>query len=323
MSVPDRTIRIGSRGSPLALKQVEMVEAALAETFPELETERVVILTSGDWKPEDGEVRLSEREGGKAQFAKEIEEALLAGAIDCAVHSMKDMDSYLPDGLVIDHMLSREDARDCLLFSSALSGNSQKDMGGIGAIPEGTVVGTASVRRGAFLLSVRDDLEIVPFRGNVQTRIEKVRAGQVDVTMLALAGLKRLGIAHEADAVLSVEEMLPAAAQGAVGIEVRAGDATVSAIFSRISDEKTVLCVKAERAALKALNGNCHSPIGAYAVLNGDEMWLRVRVVPVDGRQVFDDDIRGDVISVEGAQSIGAEIGARMKTVIPAGILKD
>jgi len=318
----NRVLKIGSRGSPLALAQVGMVEAALLAEFPDLKCERVILTTSGDWKPEDGEVRLSARAGGKAQFAKEIEEALLAGAIDCAVHSMKDMDSHLPEGLVIDHMLPREDVRDCLLFSNDLANNGQFEKGSYGTLPDGAVVGTASVRRGAFLLSKRSDLKIEPFRGNVQTRIEKVRAGKVDVTMLALAGLKRLGISDEADVILEVDEMLPAAAQGAVGVELRDGDDEVSSIFSHISDYKTVLCVKAERAALRALDGHCHSPIGAYAVLDDDQMWLRVRVSSEDGQQNFEDDIRGDVSSVEEAQALGAEIGARMKAVIPAGILK-
>ena len=315
----DRVLKIGSRGSPLALAQVAMVEDALAKEFPDLQTERVIITTSGDWKPEDGEVRLSERSGGKAQFAKEIEEALLAGEIDCAVHSMKDMDANLPDGLVVDHMLPREDVRDCLLFSNNLSENSRF---GLGDIPQGSVVGTVSVRRGAFLLSQRPDLKITPFRGNVQTRIEKVRSSQVDMTMLAMAGLKRLGIESEADVVLEVEDMLPAAAQGAVGIEVRADDEDSASIFSHISDEKTVFCVKAERAALRALDGTCHSPIGAYAVIDGNEMWLRVRVSSADGVQNFEDEIRAQVKSVEDAKALGTDIGARMKKIIPAGILK-
>lgn len=313
-------IRIGSRGSPLALKQVEMVQDALDGVFPELETEVVIIETSGDWRPSDGEVALSEREGGKAQFAKEIEEALIAGDIDCAVHSMKDMDSFLPDGLVIDHMLPREDARDALLFSDHVRAGK---CDAFDLIPQGARVGTVSVRRAAFLLSKRPDLKIEPFRGNVQTRIGKLRVGQVDVTMLAIAGLKRLGIADEADVVLDVEEMLPAAAQGAVGIEIRESDAEVLSIFSRISNLNTVLCVKAERSVLKVLDGSCHSPIGAYAVLDGGEMWLRVRIVSLDGVQVFEDDIRGQVLSVDEAQALGAEIGARMKAIIPKGVLKD
>jgi hydroxymethylbilane synthase len=319
----ERVLKIGSRGSPLALKQVEMVREALAREFPELETELVVITTSGDWKPEDGEVRLEARAGGKAQFAKEIEEALLAGEIDAAVHSMKDMDSFLPEGLVIDHMLPREDVRDCLLFSSDLSKNSQFEKGGLSTIPEGAVIGTTSVRRGAFIKAERPDVNLEVFRGNVQTRIDKVSAGQVDVTMLAMAGLKRLGIAGEADVVLDVDAFLPAAAQGAVGIEVRADDEGVLSIFGRISDLNTVLCVKSERSALRALNGGCHSPIAAYAVMDGDEMWLRVRVASEDGAQVFEDEIRGDVRSVKEAQKLGQEIGSRMKEIIPAGILKD
>lgn len=319
----ERVLKIGSRGSPLALKQVEMVREALAREFPELETELVVITTSGDWKPEDGEVRLEARAGGKAQFAKEIEEALLAGEIDAAVHSMKDMDSFLPEGLVIDHMLPREDVRDCLLFSNGLSENSQFEKGGLSTIPEGAVIGTTSVRRGAFIKAERPDVNLEVFRGNVQTRIDKVRAGQVDVTMLAMAGLKRLGIADEADVVLDVDAFLPAAAQGAVGIEVRACDEDALSIFSRISDLNTVFCVRSERSALRALNGGCHSPIAAYAVMEGDEMWLRVRVASEDGAQVFEDEIRGNVTSVEEAQKLGQEIGSRMKEIIPVGILKD
>jgi len=313
-----KTLKIGSRGSPLALRQVEMVQDALALEFPDLETEVVIIETSGDWKPSDGEVLLSEYEGGKAQFAKEIEEALLAGEIDCAVHSMKDMDSFLPDGLVIDHMLPREDARDALLFSDDVRGGT---CSGIHSIPENARVGTASVRRAAFLLSKRSDLKIEPLRGNVQTRIGKLRVGQVDVTMLAMAGLNRLGIADEADVILEPEEMLPAAAQGAVGIEIRASDDTVLSVFSRISDLKTVLCVKCERSVLKALNGSCRSPIACYAILNDGEMWVRVCVYALDGTQVFEDEIRGVVDNVDGAQSLGMSLGERLKKRIPQGAL--
>jgi len=314
----DNVLKIGSRGSPLALKQVEMVQDALAVEFPDLETEVVIIETSGDWRPSDGEVPLSEAKGGKAQFAKEIEEALLAGEVDCAVHSMKDMDSVLPEGLMIDHMLPREDARDALLFSDEIR---EIDCKTLSCIPVNASVGTVSVRRGAFLLSKRPDLKIEPFRGNVQTRIGKLRVGQVDVTMLAIAGLKRLGIESEADMILEPEDMLPAAAQGAIGIEIRKNDNDTLAIFSRISDYKTMLCVKAERFVLKMLNGSCHSPIGAYAVLNNNEMWLRVCVASLDGAQVFEDEIRGDVEDVKAAQILGATIGARLKMILPESIL--
>ncbi len=315
-----RILKIGSRGSPLALKQVEMVQAALAGVFPDLETEVVVIQTSGDWKPEDGDVRLSEELGGKGQFAKEIEEALLTGRIDAGVHSMKDMDSHLPEGLVIDHMLEREDPQDVLLFSNNLADNSQLKKGGFEAIPEGALVGSASVRRAAFLLAERPDMRIVPFRGNVQTRIDKLRAGQVDVTLLAMAGLKRLGLEGEADIVLGVEEMLPCAGQGAVGIELREDDEDIIAIFSQISHLETELCVKAERAALKVLDGTCHTPIGAYASLDNGKMLLRVRVCSLDGSQSFYDEARGVVSSVCEAQKLGADLGMRMKDIVPENL---
>ena len=322
MSESLKILRIGTRGSPLALKQVEMVQGALGEHFPDLKTEVVVIQTSGDWKPEDGEVRLSEEAGGKGQFAKEIEAALLAGEIDCAVHSMKDMDSFLPDGLVIDHMLPREDVRDVLLFSNELADNVQINSGGFDMLPQGAVVGTASVQRAAFLLAERPDLKIEPFRGNVQTRIGKVRVGNVDVSLLALAGLNRLGISHEADVILDVETMLPSAGQGAVGIEIRDGDDAVLSLISRISHLKTVLCVKAERAALRVLDGACHTPIGAYATLDDGSMTLRVRVCSLDGRQSFYDDVTGEVSSIKEAEDLGREIGEKMKAVIPHDIFE-
>ncbi|MCB1721179.1 MAG: hydroxymethylbilane synthase [Alphaproteobacteria bacterium] len=315
-----KQIKIGTRGSPLAMAQTRTVCARLAEAHPDLETEIVVIQTSGDWKPADGEVRLSAVEGGKGLFAKEIEQALLDGRIDAAVHSMKDMDSTLPEGLVVEHMLVREDPRDALLFSrkiKELADYSQLKNEGLAVLPQGSIVGSASVRRGAFLLSARPDLKIVPFRGNVQTRIDKLRGpergGVVDCTLLAMAGLNRLGLAGEADIVLEPEEMLPAAAQGAVGIEVRASDDDILSIFGYISDLNTVLCVKAEREVLRILDGSCHTPIGVYGVLDGGELWLRVRVVSLDGAQRFDDEIRGGVQTVEEGQSLGRVLGERLK----------
>lgn len=323
MSDESRTIRIGSRGSPLALAQVALVEAALTEKFPDILTELVVIKTSGDWVPSQGDVRLSDENGGKAQFAKEIEEALLAGEIDCAVHSMKDMDSFLPEGLDIAHMLPREDVRDAMLFSQDISNNSQKSDDVWDRLPDGGRVGTVSVRRAAFLLSKRPDLKIEPFRGNVQTRIDKVRGGQVDCTCLAMAGLNRLGLDAQADVILSPEEMLPAAGQGAVGIELRVDDMNNLAIFNQISDLNTVLCVKSERAALQALSGSCHSPIGAYARIKDGEIWLRVCVLSEDGQQRLDDEERADVSDVEGAQALGHMVGQRLKAIVPQGLLGD
>lgn len=309
-----KVLKIGTRGSPLALAQVEMVREALAASCPEVEVEVVVIQTSGDWKPADGEVALPDDAGGKALFAKEIEEALLAGKIDAAVHSMKDMDSDLPKGLVIEHMLLREDVRDALLFHDSLSDISQ--------LKDGAFVGTVSVRRGAFLRKMRPGLEIVPFRGNVQTRIDKLRSGQVDATLLAVAGLKRLGLLDEISEVLDVDVMLPAAGQGAVGIEVREDDVNTLAKFSCISDLNTVLCVKAERAVLRALDGSCHSPIGAFAVFGERGMHVRVCVVSPDGQRDFYDEAHGVVETVDEAEVLGRGLGMRLKKRIPAGILR-
>lgn len=333
-------IRIGTRGSPLALVQAKAVQARLKDACPEVETELVIIRTSGDWKPSDGDVRLSTVDGGKGQFAKEIEQALLDGDIDIAVHSMKDMDSTLPEGLVIDHMLEREDPRDALLLrnrvalhsgynNEKLANNSQLIDDGFACLSEGMVVGTASVRRAAFLLSRRPDLHIVPFRGNVQTRIDKLRGENskndgpnVGCTLLAMAGLNRLGLSAEADIVLEPEAMLPAAGQGAVGIEVRANDEDSIFIISHISHLNTVQCVKAEREVLRILDGSCHTPIGAYATLEDGEMRLRVCVVSLDGQRGFDDEIRGKVATVDEAIALGKTIGERLKAGVPPEIFQ-
>lgn len=310
-------LRIGTRGSPLALKQVEMTKAALAEAHPDLKTETVIIKTSGDWKPSDGEVRLNTAEGGKGQFAKEIEEALLAGDIHCAIHSMKDMESHLPDGLVIEHMLPREDPRDCLLFHDR-----DLKISSLSDLPKDMRVGTASVRRQAFLLARNPALKIEPFRGNVGTRIEKLRAGKVDATLLALAGLKRMGLDHEIDVILNENDMLPAAGQGAVGIEVKEDDDDVRAIFDRIRCLPTTLCVSAERAALGVLDGSCHTPIGAYATLKENQMHLRVCVVSLDGTQMFEDDMGMEVSSLKNAALLGTTLAHRLKSRIPPEILE-
>ena len=329
-----KIIRIGTRGSPLALAQVELVCQALKaakDVLPfAVEPEVVVIKTSGDWVPAHGERALSAADGGKGQFAKEIEAALLAGEIDVAVHSMKDMDSHSPEGLVIDCMLPREDVRDAILLSdrSILADNSQLKNDPFSALPKGCVAGMASVRRAAILKSYRPDIEITPLRGNVQTRIDKLRGKNPDVprqnvgcTFLAMAGLNRLGLSDEADIILEPEAMLPAAGQGAVGIQMRSNDRDILAIFSYINDEKTELCVKAEREVLRVLDGSCHTPIGAYAIFEGSEMWLRVCVLSVDGTQKFESDERRKIQNVDEAVAFGHEVGQAMKARIPADIL--
>lgn len=328
MEMETGKIRIGTRGSPLALTQTRMVREALAAVFPRIETEVVIIKTSGDWTPTDGEVRLSESEGGKGLFAREIEAALLKGEIDAAVHSMKDMDSNLPEGLAIDHMLPREDARDVLIFSGALKEKlpqgwreTERSLAeALALLPEGAAIGTASVRRSACILRQRGDLQTAVFRGNVQTRLDKLAAGQVDATLLALAGLKRLGLAGYVDVILPAADMLPAAGQGAVGIELRRVDAHLARMFDRISCAETVLRVKAERETLRVLDGSCRTPIGAHAVYADGTLYLDAEVLSFDGRERFSDRISGAVQTPQEAVSLGREIGERLKTRIPAGV---
>jgi hydroxymethylbilane synthase len=313
-----RLIRIGTRGSPLALRQAGMVQSALAKACPTLATEIVVIKTSGDWNPADGETRLSEAAGGKGQFAKEIEEALLAGRIDAGVHSMKDMESFLPDGLVIEHMLPREDVRDCFVFR-----NEFKNTRSLLDLPAGFIVGTSSVRRAAFLKSIRPDCVIVPLRGNVQTRLDKLKNGEqgMGATILAVAGLKRLGLEHEADLILEIDEMVPSAGQGAVGIEVRAEDQEALAIFSQISCSDTVKRVKSERAALAVLDGSCHTPIGAHASLKDGVLSLHAKVCSPDGAAFFEQFGSDKINTIEEAVHIGQMTGEAMLKTLPPGFL--
>ncbi len=327
MNDENRTIRIGTRGSPLALAQTVLVREALEKAHPSLTTEVKVIKTSGDWLPEHGEKRLSEVDGGKGLFAKEIEKALLIEEIDIAVHSMKDMDSYLAEGLVIEHMLERENPRDVLLLNEKnnLANSSQIKNAPFSALKEGAVVGAASVRRTAFIKHVRPDLNIVPIRGNVQTRIDKLRGENaiagMDATFLAMAGLNRLGLQDEADIVLEPEIMLPAAGQGAVGIQIREGDQIAREYLDAIAHEQTFLCVLAERAALKTLDGSCHTPIGAFAEFDGADMRLRLKVASLDGKDIFENEAVQPVSVRADAEQLGRTLAETLKDKIPQDIL--
>lgn len=281
----DRAIlRIGTRGSPLALIQAEEVKARLIAAHPDLAgpaaIEIVVIKTTGDQIQD----RALSEIGGKGLFTKEIEEGLLDRSLDLAVHSMKDVPTVLPAGLEIPCLLPREDPRDALISA----GGAKLD-----DLPQGTVVGTASLRRQAQLKALRPDLAIVSLRGNVGTRLAKIERGDAAATLLALAGLKRLGRADLASEILSVERMLPAAAQGVIGVECRSDDQSTLARLALIHDKPTALCVAAERACLRRLEGSCRTPIAIYAELQGDELWLRSLLATVDGRQVLRDDRRG------------------------------
>ncbi|HZB90805.1 MAG TPA: hydroxymethylbilane synthase, partial [Stellaceae bacterium] len=262
---------MGTRGSALALAQAAEVRARLARAHAALQApdaiETVAIRTSGD---AIGGRPLADL-GGKGLFAKEIEEALLDGRIDLAVHSLKDLPTFLPDGLAIAGHLPREDARDGWFSPRAPR---------IAALPEGATIGTSSPRRSAQLLHLRPDLRILPLRGNVETRLRKVEAGEVDGTLLAMAGLKRLGLEGRITAVLAPEEMLPAAAQGAIGIEIRAADERVRALVAAIDDAPTAARIAAERAVLAVLGGSCHTPIAALAEIDaGASLRLRAMII--------------------------------------------
>lgn len=311
-SLPEK-VRIGTRGSRLARVQTDTVIKALEKEAPDTVFEPVVIKTSGDWNPQDGETPLSAQAGGKALFAKEIEQALLEGRIDIAVHSMKDMDSDLPEGLVINHMLPREDARDCIIF-----GGEKAAVKSINDIRPPLKIGTSSVRRKAFLKAHNSEFEIVNLRGNVETRLSKLQTGQVEATILALGGLKRLGLEDVADYIFSPEEMVPSAGQGAVGIEMREEDHALSELLDKISCKDTCVRVKAERAVLKALGGSCHTPIGVYATLDSGVISIHARMTAVDGSQVVEEKIKRDYRSIEEAKKIGHDLGLNLRDTVPA-----
>lgn len=300
-------LRIGTRGSPLALAQATMVRDALITAAPELgeegAVEIAVIKTTGD--------RILDRPlaeiGGKGLFTKEIEEGLLDRTIGLAVHSMKDVPTLLPDGLVIAAMLPREDPRDALIAGTGISR--------IADLPPGAVVGTASLRRGAQLLASRPDVRVVTLRGNVQTRLRKVNAGEVAATFLALAGLRRLGLEAAASGVIEPEEMLPAVAQGAVGIEARADDAPLLELLARIDHPATFRAVVAERAFLAALEGSCRTPIAALAQFDGDAVSFRGLVARPDGTDLRQVERHADAGE---AEVLGAVAGAELRGALPA-----
>src|SRR5262245_49248759 len=282
----NRPLRIGTRGSPLALIQARMVRDALAAAHASLAADAAIeivpIKTTGDAVQDR---RLMDV-GGKGLFTKEIEEALLAGRIDCAIHSMKDMQTWLPDGLTIGAMLPREDPRDALISRRGAC---------IADLPDGAIVGTASLRRQAQLLALRPDLRIVALRGNVETRLRKLAAGDADATLLAVAGLKRLGLTDKATAIVGVDEILPAVGQGAIGIEIRADDARLRELLAPLDHAATTLCVTAERACLAELDGSCHTPIAAFAEISdgGAGIHLRSLIAMPDGSAVHCDDREG------------------------------
>ena len=295
---PKSPLRIGTRGSPLALAQAYETRERLSIAFGlSLDSfEIVVIKTTGDKVLN----RPLKEIGGKGLFTKEIEEALLQESIDIAVHSMKDMPVQQPDGLILDTFLPREDVRDA--FVSRI----QKSLADI---PQGATVGTSSLRRKAQLMSKRPDLKIVEFRGNVQTRLKKLDDGVAECTFLAVAGLNRLKMEDIITAPISTDEMLPAVAQGAIGIERREKDIKVATMLEAIHNSTTGLLLSAERAFLEALDGSCETPIAGLAEFKNENLRFRGEILKTDGSEVYSDE---QVVSKEDATLVGIEMAHKL-----------
>ncbi len=298
MPTPDRPLNIGTRGSPLALAQAHETRDRLRTAFdlPEAAFRICVIKVMGDQIQD----RALKDIGGKGLFTREIEEALLSGEIDIAVHSMKDMPTLQPDGLVLDCYLPREDVRDAFVSPGVAR---------LMDLPEGAVVGSSSLRRRAQLAHRRPDLQLVEFRGNVQTRMKKLADGVAAATFLAMAGLNRLGLADVARSAIDPEEMLPAVAQGAIGIERRVKDPRTEVMLGAIHHRETGLRLASERAFLLRLDGSCETPIAGLALLEGDRLWLRGEVLRPDGTQVITGERRG--AAVDGA-AMGTDLAAEL-----------
>jgi hydroxymethylbilane synthase len=292
-------LRIGTRGSPLALAQATQVRARLAAAHG-VAPERIVleiIRTTGDVIRD----RPLAEVGGKGLFTKEIEEALLAGAVDLAVHSAKDMPTVLPEGLMIAAALEREDPRDVFISRKAKTPRE---------LPNGAVVGTASLRRQAQVKRLRPDLKVVPFRGNVETRLRKLEAGEVDATLLALAGLKRLGLAEAATAILPVDEFLPAVGQGIIALETRAGDARTRDLLVAIDHADSATALGCERAFLAVLDGSCRTPIAGHATISAGRLAFRGLVAKPDGSAHLETRREGVIAD---AVALGADAGRELK----------
>jgi hydroxymethylbilane synthase len=305
MPHPAEPLKIGTRGSPLALWQAHEVRRCLMAAFdlPEEAFRICVIKVLGDQIQD----RALKDIGGKGLFTREIEEALLDGSIDIAVHSMKDMPTVQPDGLVLDCYLAREDVRDAFVSPSVPS---------LAALPVGAVVGSSSLRRRAQLALRRPDLKLVEFRGNVQTRMKKLEDGVAVATFLAMAGLNRLGMTHMARGPVEVDEMLPAVAQGAIGVERRLDDARVAGLLAAIHDGPTGVRLAAERGYLARLDGSCETPIAGLALIEGQALWLRGEILRPDGSEAIAGERRG---AVADAAEIGRALAEDLLGRAPKG----
>jgi hydroxymethylbilane synthase len=300
-------LKIGTRGSPLALAQTYEFRRllAVASGCDESRFEIVIIRTTGDMIQD----RPLSEVGGKGLFTKEIDAAILSGEIDAAVHSAKDLPGFLPDGVVVAGYLPREDVRDALISLKADS---------IAALPKGATLGTASLRRLAQVRRLRPDIKRALLRGNVETRLRRVEAGEVDATLLAYAGLKRLGLAHRATALLDIDAFLPAVGQGAIGLTARTNDAATHLALGRIADVDTGYALAAERAFLAVLDGSCRTPIAGHARIASGRIDFRGMIFRADGSETFEVGMSG----VTGdAQRLGAEAGRDLLGRLPSDAL--
>jgi hydroxymethylbilane synthase len=275
-------LRIGTRGSALALWQANWVKSLLEAEHANLDIELIVIKTKGDIILDVPLAKI----GGKGLFVKELEEAMLDGRADLAVHSMKDVPAEFPEGLELGPILKRADARDVLLST---------DYKSLGELPQGATVGSSSLRRQSQLLALRSDLKIIPLRGNVNTRIDKLVKGEFDAILLAAAGVERLGLTQHVVEYLDPDIVIPANGQGAVGIELRVNDKKTADILQILNHETTQICVAAERAFLSTLEGGCQVPIAGFAKRDGDKLMLKGRVATIDGKTCITEIHEGNI----------------------------
>lgn len=296
MQSPNLFARIGTRGSPLALAQAKLVRERLAAAHGvEGEAIGIEVFSTGGDRSQTENTTLSDI-GGKGVFTKEIDEALLSGRIDIGVHSSKDVATGLAPGMELAAFLEREDVRDAFLSVSAR---------GIDFLPEGARFGTSSIRRAAQARRLRPDLRIVPFRGNVHTRLQKLLDGVADATLLALAGLNRLGEAHRATAILDPKDFMPAPAQGAIGIAIRADDRHFAEIVAPLDHAPTHAAIAAERTMLAVLDGSCRTPVGALTSRTGDLLTLKGEILSLDGQVSFRAEASGS-----DPRSLGQKVGS-------------
>ena len=290
------TIIIGTRSSKLALWQADYVMECLQKKYPELHVEKKLMTTKGD-KILDAPLA---KIGGKGLFTKELEQDMLAGGIDIAVHSLKDMPTEVPDGLIITAITKRYDPGDAFVSNKVKS---------LAELPQGAVVGTSSLRRKAQLLHARPDLVVKDLRGNVNTRLRKLDAGEYDAAVLAVAGLKRLGFGDHITEVLPKSMILPAVGQGALAIEAREDDAETRELVAFLNDEATVACAKAERAFLARVEGGCQVPVGVYATPEDGGLHVEAVIASLDGKRLYRDHVSGQV---KDAETIGTQLADKL-----------